>query len=146
MDLEIRIRQASASDAPRVAKLLNTFRDEHGHAQQASIPLPVDHQGPQYVLVALIKDVAVGVASLQRCHHLVRGATFLLLTDIYVLEEYRRHGVATTLLNEAMALGRREDCQNFSMIVRDDDEPTLATAARAGFQRHQDLLLDLMLR
>lgn len=146
MDLDIRIRQASASDAPRIAKLLDTFRDEQGHLQQASVPLPVGHQGPQYVLLALVNEVAVGVASLQRCHHLVRGATFLLLTDIYVLEEYRRHGVATALLNEAMAIGRREECQSFSMIVRDDDEPTLATAARAGFQRHQDLLLDLMLR
>lgn len=144
MDLNIRIRLATAVDAPRVAGLLDVFRQEHGHTDQTSVPLPVDHSGPQYVLLAEVDELhTVGVASLQRCHNLVPGTTFLLLTDIYVLEDYRRHGVATALLNEAMALGRRVGCDGFTMIAREDDHPTLATAARAGFAKHRDLLLEL---
>ena len=145
MDLDIRIRLATAADAERIASLLKTFRSELGHTGQSAVPLPVNQDGPQYVLLAEVGDHAVGVASLQRCHHLVRGTTFLLLTDIYVLGEYRRHGVATSLLTESIALGRRIGCADFTMIAREDDKPTLATAARAGFVKHPDLLLDLTL-
>ena len=146
MDLEITTRLALASDAERMARLLDTFRHEQGHSAQTSIPLPIDGQGPLYVVVAEVSTRHfVGIASLQRCHSLVHGSTFLLLTDIYVLDEYRRHGVATALLSESMALGRRIGCQRFSMIVRENDEPTLATAARTGFIKHPHLLLDLNL-
>ncbi len=104
MDLDIRIRLATATDAERIAQLLDRFRRELGREAQASVPLPVHQDGPQYVLLCEVCGAepeqahAVGVASLQRCHHLVRGNNFLLLTDIYVLEEYRRHGVAVAAL------------------------------------------------
>jgi GNAT superfamily N-acetyltransferase len=148
MDLDIRIRLATAADAERIAQLLDTFRRELGQTAQASVPLPVHQDGPQYVLLCEVSGAnheshPVGVASLQRCHHLVRGTNFLLLTDIYVQEDYRRHGVATSLLSECIALGRRQGCAALTMIARDHDKPMLATAARAGFVKHPDLLLDL---
>ncbi len=149
MDLDIRIRLATATDAERIAQLLDRFRRELGREAQASVPLPVHQDGPQYVLLCEVCGAepeqahAVGVASLQRCHHLVRGNNFLLLTDIYVLEEYRRHGVATSLLSECIALGRRQGCAALTMIAREVDKPMLAMAARAGFVKHADLLLDL---
>lgn len=145
MDLEIRIRLATAVDAEKIASLLKVFRQEEGLTNQRSVPLPVDHSGPQYVLLAEVNNHPVGIASLQRCHQLILSKTFLLLTDIYVIDEYRRHGVATSLLNEGIALGRRIQCDNFTLFTKENDRPTLATAARAGFTKHPDLLLDLKL-
>ncbi|MCK5800166.1 MAG: GNAT family N-acetyltransferase [Deltaproteobacteria bacterium] len=145
MDMDIRISLATAADAKHIAHLLDVFRQERGYTGQTTVPLPVNQKGPQYVLLAEVEDQPVSVASMQRCHNLVSGTTFLLLTDIYVLEGFRRHGVATAMLSEGIALGRRIGCSNFEMIAGQTDKAILSTAARIGFVKHPDLLLDLNL-
>lgn len=142
MDIQFSIRLAQATDGERIARLLNSFRQEFGYTTQATVPLPVDHAGPLYVLLAEQRpEELLGLAAVQRCHSLVRGTTFLLLTDIYVRRDFRKHGVATSLINEVMALGRREGCDGLSLIVNDINNAALAMASRAGFTKHNDLLL-----
>jgi GNAT superfamily N-acetyltransferase len=148
MNLEISTRIAAAQDAERVASLIAGFRDEKGYKTQTTVPLPVDHRGPLYLLLAETADGAlVGIAAVQRGHQLVKGTSFFQVTDMYVVEDYRRHGVAVALLNECIALGRREGSRLLKMTVDEADSAMLATAERAGFvtENGRFLALDLTL-
>jgi ribosomal protein S18 acetylase RimI-like enzyme len=135
------MRLARPKDGERISGLLESFREEFAHTGETVIPLPVSHEGPLLVLLAEKDSQLLGFLAVQRCHSLVRGSQFLLITDIYVSADHRRQGVATALMTESMALGRRLGCDSVSLIVEDINNATLATAARAGFAKHHDLLL-----
>ena len=139
--MSVSTRLARITDGARVGKLLDGLRKEMGYTGQASIPLPSGHDGPLFVILAERDDALLGMLSAQRCHNLVRGLQFLLVTDIYVSSAHRQKGVATDLMNASMALARRTGCESVSMVVSDINNAALATAARAGFVKNHDLLL-----
>jgi GNAT superfamily N-acetyltransferase len=138
---DITTRVAGAADGIRIAKLLEQLRREFGYSSQATVPLPVDQKGPNYVFLATGGDDTVGLACAERCHHLVRGVTFLLITDIYVIQAYRKRGISTLLFNEATALGKRIGCNETTLIISRNNEVALGAARRAGFVDHRDTLL-----
>ncbi|MCA9670435.1 MAG: GNAT family N-acetyltransferase [Myxococcales bacterium] len=140
----ITARLALATDGARISSLLEVFRRELGYTVETTVPLPISHVGPLYCVLAEDHerdDLVVGFLAAYRCHNMVRGVQYVLITDAYVRSEYRRRGVATLLMNEALALGRRLGCQRVSLIVDKNNEGMHATAARAGFTEHSDMLL-----
>ena len=138
--MALNIRLARPTDGERVAGLLDSLRAEAGYTGETRIPLPADHAGPLFVLLAERDEDGVGLVSAQRCHSLVRGTQFLLVMDVYVVEASRRQGIALALLNEAMALGRRQGCDRVALLLADiNNAAVLATAARAGFHRENDV-------
>ena len=137
----VSIRWATAVDGQRISALLAAFRSELGYAADAVAPLPVSHEGPLHVALAERARAAVGLAAAHRCHALVRGTRFMLVTDIYVLAAHRRRGIATRLLNEVIALARRYGCADVVLSVEGGNEATVASAMRTGFVQHSDLLL-----
>ncbi len=134
-------RQAVATDAVRISTALDELRKEFRLTAQMAVQLPVDHNGPNFVLLAEDENQIVGLVGAHCCHSLVKGSTFLLITDIYVVDHARKRGVATLLMNEVNALGRRIHCDAVSLIVSEINNAALATASRAGFIKHNDLLL-----
>jgi GNAT superfamily N-acetyltransferase len=134
-------RQAVATDAVRISAALDELRQEFGLTAQIAVPLPVDHNGPNFVLLAEEHNQIIGLVGAHRCHSLVKGSTFLLITDIYVVGPARKKGVATLLMNEVNALGRRIHCNAVSLIVSEVNNAALATASRAGYIKHNDMLL-----
>lgn len=140
----ITARLAQATDGARISALLQVFRTELGYTGDASVPLPISHIGPLYCVLAEDHDrddLVVGMLAAHRCHNMVRGVQYVLVTDAYVRSEYRRRGVATLLMNEALALGRRLGCKRVSVIVNRTNDGMLGTAARAGFREESDMLL-----
>jgi GNAT superfamily N-acetyltransferase len=56
----------------------------------------------------------------------------LYLDDLYVLEPYRRHGVAAALLNELFEIARREKCNRIRWQVLDWNENAIKFYKRIG--------------
>jgi GNAT superfamily N-acetyltransferase len=138
---ELTTRIAQAADRARVERLLGRSRAELGY--QASEPLPFGKPGEEllYVLLAEVGEEAVGMLSAQRCHLLARGASFLLLGDLYVHPDHRRRGVARALMSAAKELAARMRCGELRLMVPDFNVAALTTVARAGFTRPNELLL-----
>ncbi|MCC6750690.1 MAG: GNAT family N-acetyltransferase [Deltaproteobacteria bacterium] len=139
-------RLAVAADGARIGRVLDALRAEFGYTAQATVPLPVDANGPLYVVLAELDDEPAGLIAAEHCYSLVRGTSFLLLSDIYVLDGYRRRGVAARMIHEVAALGRRLGCQRVSLILDHINNAALATVSRAGFTKLHDILLQLPLR
>jgi GNAT superfamily N-acetyltransferase len=140
---QVKTRVAQASDRALVERLLASFRAEYGHAPAGPVPLPKPGEELLYVLIAELDEKPAGMIAAQRCQELVQGTTFLLLSDLYVLPEARRHRVASALMAAARALGERSGCRTLRLMVPDFNLAALTTVARAGFTRANELLLTL---
>jgi GNAT superfamily N-acetyltransferase len=140
-EMKVTTRLAEPSDVDRMDILLRSFREEYGYVPHIATPLPDPERGPLYVILAEYGGKAVGMLAAQRCYGLAHGVSFLLLSDIYVLEAHRQRGVAKELMRAVKELCAKVQCQGMSLIVQDFNIAALTTAARSGFSQHNSLLL-----
>ncbi len=139
----VKTRVAQPTDRGLVEHLLASFRAEHGHAPSGPLFLPKPGEAQLHVLLAELDGKPVGMIAAQRCQELVQGTCFLLLSDLYVLGEARRRGVAGSLMAGAKELAQRTGCRTIRLMVPDFNVPALTTVARAGFTKPNELLLTL---
>lgn len=137
----VQTRLASAADAPEIHRLLTAYRAEMGAPPQEALELELGGEGPLYIVVAEVGDRLVGMLAAHCCRNFMRDAEFLLLTDIYVEAEHRRHGAAAGLMRAVEELAVELDCDRMSIIVAHINDAALTTAARAGFLKHDELLI-----
>lgn len=135
-------RLATTEDMTLIEGLLSAYREELA----APAPDPIvfgdlGEEGPLFLLVAQQGEELVGVLAAHRCHDLRRSSPFLLLTDIYVRGPYRRQGVASALMKRVEGLARSLGCGEMSLIVAHINNAALITAARAGFHKHDEILI-----
>ncbi len=142
-------RLARTTDAPQVDHLLAVYRAEVEAPQRKSVELDLSGEGPLFLLVAERHALdepgepgeLVGMLAAHRCYNFMQDAPFLLLTDIYVEAAQRRSGVAGALLQMAEVLAMELECASMSIIVAHINDAALTTAARAGFYKHDELLI-----
>lgn len=145
-------RLARTTDAPQVDNLLAAYRAEVEAPQRKSVELDLSGEGPLFLLVAERHALGepgepgepgelVGMLAAHRCFNFMQDAPFLLLTDIYVEAAQRRSGVAGALLQMAEVLAIELECASMSIIVAHINDAALTTAARAGFYKHDELLI-----
>lgn len=148
-------RLARTTDAPQVDRLLAAYRAEVEAPQRKSVELDLSGEGPLFLLVAERHSTGesgepgepgelvelVGMLAAHRCFNFMQDAPFLLLTDIYVEAVQRRSGVAGALLQMAEVLAMELECASMSIIVAHINDAALTTAARAGFYKHDELLI-----
>jgi ribosomal protein S18 acetylase RimI-like enzyme len=144
--VEVTTRLARATDAPQIDRLLAAYRAEVEVPQRKSVELDLSGEGPLFLLVAESHPPGepgdlVGMLVAHCCFNFMQDAPFLLLTDIYVESEQRRSGVAGALLQMAEALAMELECISMSIIVAHINDAALTTAARAGFYKHDELLI-----
>jgi len=145
-NIEVTTRLARAADAPQIDRLLSAYRAEVDAPQRAPVELDLSGEGPLFLLVGERHPHGepgdlVGMLAAHRCFNFMDDAPFLLLTDIYVEAEHRRGGVADALLQMAEALAIELECCSMSIIVAHINDAALTTAARAGFYKHDELLI-----
>lgn len=139
---EITVRRAGVADLDAILALANRHRDELGEPPRA--PLDVELLADERTRILLAEDAgaAVGMLAIHVCHSLFRAGDVMLLSDIYVLPEQRRSGVAGALMEHAETLARRQGCERMSLMVGDVNNAALVTAARSGFSEHDELLFN----
>jgi GNAT superfamily N-acetyltransferase len=138
----VETRLARTEDLTRIKELLSAYREELAAPVADPISLGnLGQEGPLYLLVAQRGEELVGVLAAHRCHDLRHSSPFLLLTDIYVRGPCRRQGVASALMKEVEDLARSLGCGEISLIVAHINNAALITAARAGFHKHDEILI-----
>jgi len=102
---QVQARQAVLADLQLLAPLLDAYRVFYGSdsdAQAASrFLLERFNNGESVLFIAIAEDTAVGFCQLYPSFSSVSLARILILNDLYVVEGFRKQGIATMLLKAA---------------------------------------------
>src|SRR5438067_10634966 len=89
-------------------------------------------------LIAFAGQVAAGYALFYPDFASFRGKRGLILEDLYIKPEYRRHTLGQTILREIAKSARRRGFERIDFQVLDWNTPAIAFYEKLGALRHHD--------
>jgi GNAT superfamily N-acetyltransferase len=136
----MRIRLATAADAPTFGRLLHAFNAEYGELlPQAELiaerAAPLIARGE--VTVLFVGEGPDGLAELRFRPSLYTGALDAYLEELYVVPERRGQGLGRALLEAAMDHARQRGAARIDLNTSTDDVAARALYESAGFTNRE---------
>jgi GNAT superfamily N-acetyltransferase len=140
-----RLRPATATDSPLLARFLGALLDEIGLPQRpdAAARLRADGFGPDPAFAAVIAERAgepVGYALFWPTYDTETASRGGWLSDLYVVPEARRHGVAMRLVADIARRTAADDGRYLVWLVQEGNRPARAFYARFAEEWHDGLV------
>jgi len=132
------IRPATRDDVPQLLELIRglaTYEKKRHKAVVTEDDLLRDGFGPQpkfRVLIAEWNGKAAGYASFFYFYSTYEGRAALFLEDLFVLEEFRKHGIGKSLLAAVAKLALDEGCFGLRWEVLDWNRPAIEFYEKLG--------------
>jgi ribosomal protein S18 acetylase RimI-like enzyme len=124
---DVRIRRAAQADVAEVARFQEAF-DYEVISEETRRFLDDDRH---HLVLGYVDDRLAGFASaVEVSHPDKRGELFL--NEIAVMEEARRHGVASALIDELRRLGRERDCVSMWVLTEETNVPAMGLYRSTG--------------
>lgn len=142
------IRTATIEDAPLLAGLMTTFNEQvgimglpagsdKGEAARVSVEQMRARMtalsGLETVYLAEAGGTVAGLAALRLVQHLDQDVPYAELTQLYVLPEHRRHGVASALVQVVEAAAKAGGSTALYLITDVENRGAQAFYHRYGF-------------
>lgn len=122
--MPIAIRPATGDDAPAIFEMLRATAREQGNEHELCVTVDdvrADGFGPSprfHVLLAEVNGKVAGMALYFFDYSTWSARNGLYLEDLYVHAEYRRLGVARSLMTELKAVARARGCGRMNWVVQ----------------------------
>jgi GNAT superfamily N-acetyltransferase len=97
-------------------------------------------RGNEHPILAELDGKAVASASLRLLNYLGEDAPYAELSELFVLEGYRRRGVAHTLLSALEGWARAAGASSSAVLTAADNEAAVALYRALGFQEFSTAL------
>jgi ribosomal protein S18 acetylase RimI-like enzyme len=133
----MRIRHATEADLPQLAQFWRAFEEEVPEPDHVEVDEAQELREIAEIVrddVALIADDAEGGRPIGFALGRRRGPKVARLTDLYVVPQARRRGVAEALVREVVDLYRADGIEYLDLEVMADNAPARAVYARWGFR------------
>lgn len=98
-----------------------------------------------HIVVALDAGAVVGFVSCVHYIHPDKPRPELWINEVAVASTHRRRGIATAMMREVFALGRRLGCGEAWVLTEHDNEAALALYTSAGGQRKEQVMFSFEL-
>jgi GNAT superfamily N-acetyltransferase len=132
----VMVRQATADDAPELARLLTAFNGEY---DAVIAPLQILEErfrtalgGPDFMAL-LAGTPAVGFATISVRPSIYYDARVALLEDLYVTPARRNEGIGAALVKRLVAIAREEGWGQLEIQVDEPDVDAMRFYTRHGF-------------
>lgn len=134
------IRFAQKDDLKHLSELFNSYRCFYGRNSDLSLAATFlserFEQKNSVILVAETADhLLAGFAQLYPTFSSVAAQRAWILNDLYISNDYRRLGIATQLINQALAYCRETDAARLSLQTGNDNLQAQALYEQLGFIR-----------
>lgn len=136
----VRIVRATLPHLPLVAPLFNEYRKFYQKPDDLILAEQFMQQRfeqrDSIVLLALSEDEkAMGFAQLYRQLSSVSATNYLVLNDLFVSPDHRRHGIGRALLNESILAAREEHASKIVLETAPDNSEAQALYESNGFTK-----------
>jgi len=139
MHSPVSTRRGSLADLDALAPLFDAYRVFYGRNPDLGLARAFLSDRLQrdesVVFLAEEAGVAAGFSQLFPSFSSLSGRRIHILNDLFVAEDARRRGVATTLLNRAAAFARDDGAVRLTLATGVDNIAAQAVYAAAGWQR-----------
>jgi ribosomal protein S18 acetylase RimI-like enzyme len=127
------LRGVREGDAEALSQLLTEFT--HLSTTPAQIHQRLARsQGIEHPIVAELDGQVVGFASLRLVNYLGEDAPYAEISELFVLERYRRRGVARALMTELEVRARAAGASSLAILTAADNGAAVALYQAMGFQ------------
>jgi ribosomal protein S18 acetylase RimI-like enzyme len=132
----MRVRLATADDAPDVARLIAAFRDWQGRDAPSdeviasTVRRLIADPNAEFLLAG---DPAAGVCQLRYRLSVWTGSDDCCLEDLFVEQAGRGSGMGRALVKAALARARERGCARMDLDANEANEPALALYRSVGF-------------
>ena len=127
------VRDIREGDADALAQVLTAFTGLTTTPAQIQQRL-TRSRGIEHPILAEIDGKVVGFASLRLVNYLGEDAPYAELSELFVLEDYRRRGIARALMTELEVRACAAGASSLAVLTGADNETALALYRARGFQ------------
>lgn len=127
------LRNVSEEDAEAIAELITDFTQLTTTAAQIRQRL-ARSQGIEHPILAELDGNVVGFASLRLLNYLGEDAPYAEVSELFVLERYRRQGIARALMTELEVRARAAGASSVAVLTAGDNDTAIALYRAMGFQ------------
>jgi ribosomal protein S18 acetylase RimI-like enzyme len=127
------LRDVSEEDAEAIAELITDFT--HLTTTTAQIQQRLARsRGIEHPILAELDGNVVGFASLRLLNYLGEDVPYAEISELFVLEPYRRHGIARALMTELEVRARAAGASSLAVLTAADNDTAMALYRAMGFQ------------
>ena len=137
---DIQIRPAIEADLPDLLGLIRAIAQFDGCLDSVKVDVETlraaffSDRPKANALVAVIGGKAVGMATYYPIFSSFIGKPGIWLDDLYICEEYRRHGIGRALMTKLCEIAYHTGCVRIDWIVAQDNANGLGFYKRLGAQ------------
>jgi ribosomal protein S18 acetylase RimI-like enzyme len=139
---QVQVRQAVLTDLQALALLLDGYRVFYGSGSDVEAAsrflLERFNNGESVLFIAIAEDTAVGFSQLYPSFSSVSLARTFILNDLYVVESYRKQGIATMLLKAAAEFAKELGAIRLTLSTAITNRAAQSLYEQAGWTRDQD--------
>ena len=137
----IDIRLAKSSDAPELKNLNDLFNGDGCNTVEA-IEESIERNGQEIVCVAADENKIVGFCCGQILKSMCYPYKFAEVTELYVIDEYRRQGIGKRLLKATENELAGQGVKHFHILTGDKNIIAQALYHSCGYGDTSEILLD----
>ena len=127
------LRDVGEGDAAALAHLLTEFT--HLTTTPAQIQQRLARsQSVEHPILAEINGQVVAFASLRLLNYLGEDAPYAEISELFVLEHFRRQGIARALMTELEARARAAGASSLAVLTAAENDTAVALYRAMGFQ------------
>jgi ribosomal protein S18 acetylase RimI-like enzyme len=127
------LRDVSEEDAEAIAALITDFTQLTTTAAQIRQRL-ARSQGIEHPVLAEVDGNVVGFASLRLLNYLGEDAPYAEISELFVLERFRRQGIARALMTELEVRACAAGASSLTVLTAADNDTAVALYRAMGFQ------------
>lgn len=135
----IQISLASLNDAPDIARLNVLFNEGHKSAEA----IAADMANPacvETVILAKTFNQTIGFALIRIVPTVLYMTPHAELTELFVMEEFRRQGAASRLIAFAENIAKQKGAKRILIQTGDDNIPALSLYHKHGYKEYDAVL------
>ena len=128
------LRDAGEGDAEALAQLITQFTNLATTAAQIRQRLARSRDIEHPILAEIDGNVA-GFASLRLLNYLGEDAPYAEISELFVLERYRRQGIARALMAELEVRACAAGASSLTVLTAAENDPAITLYGAMGFQK-----------
>ena len=139
MDENITLSIATMGDAPAIARLNLLFNEATDPAEAIAARMS-DPACVETAILAKEDEKTIGFALVRVVPTVLYADPHAELTELYVMEDFRQHGIASELIAFAEQVAMQKGARSLLIQTGDDNVPALALYKKHGYEEY-DLTL-----